>query len=79
MMKLTADDKAILAALSTDGGFVTGEVSKKVVRPQGRTTRTHSAAVRQQLLVLEGAGLVRKLDDQKPVCWVKTDAGAAIA
>lgn len=70
-MELTEYHQKILAALDTDGGFTTGDVAKRVSPLFGHNTRTHSAAVRSWLLQLEQAGLVRRLDDQKPVSWVK--------
>lgn len=35
----------------------------------GNTNHMHSAAARSWLLHLEHLGLVRRLDDEKPVCW----------
>lgn len=78
-MTLSDYDKKILAVLDTDGGFATGDVAKKVMPQFGRSVHAHSGAVRRWLIVLEGKGLVRKLDNDKPVCWVKTAAGVAIS
>jgi len=72
---LTEYEQRTLATLDTDGGFTTGDVAKRVQPMFGHSMRTHSAAVRQWLLGLERRGLVKRLDDEKPVCWVKVNAG----
>lgn len=61
----------ILAVLDTDGGFTTGDVAKRVTPIFGHNKRTHSHAIRSWLCDLQKRGLVKTLDDQKPVCWVK--------
>lgn len=66
---LSEYEKKILAALPSDGGLMTRDVAKKVYPMFGHTNHMHSAAVRSWLLHLEHLGLVRKLDDEKPVCW----------
>lgn len=69
---MSADYRAkILAVLDTDGGFTTGQVARKVSPIFGVSQRQHSGAIRSWLLQLKADGLVRELDDQKPVCWVK--------
>jgi hypothetical protein len=70
-MQLTAYHQKVLAQLDTRGGSTTSQVAGLVEPMFGHSRRTHSGAVRAWLLELEAAGLVRKLDDQKPVCWVK--------
>lgn len=72
MDTLTDYDKKILAVLNTEGGFTTVDVATKITPRFGSNNRQHSAAVRSWLCRLERNGLVRKLDDLKPVCWVKT-------
>ena len=62
-------EKKVLAALPRDGGLLTRDVAKKVQPMFGNTNHMHSAAVRSWLLHLEHLGLVRRLDDEKPVCW----------
>jgi len=62
-------EKKVLAALPSDGGLLTRDVAKKVQPMFGNTNHMHSAAVRSWLLHLEHLGLVRRLDDEKPVCW----------
>jgi len=61
----------ILSVLDTDGGFETGAVARRISPIFGHNARTHSAFVRNELLRLESEGLVRRLDENKPVCWVK--------
>ena len=58
-------------ALDTRGATLTGEVAKAVQPPSGTNQRQHSGAIRSCLLGLEKKGLVRRLDDEKPICWVK--------
>lgn len=47
-------------------------MAERVAPMFGHNRQMHSAAIRQWLLELMAAGLVREMDDQKPVCWVKT-------
>lgn len=77
-MTQTEYDKQILAALDTQGGFTTGQVAKKVLPRFGHNARTHSGAVRSCLEALERQGVVARLDEQKPMFWIKTAAGTEI-
>ena len=61
----------ILSVLEGRGGFTTGDVARHVEPIFGHNKRTHSGAVRQWLLELKASGLVRELDSEKPVVWVK--------
>lgn len=70
-MKLTEYHQKVLAVLDTEAAFVTGDVAKRVTPRFGHSNRTHSGAVRSWLLELEHAGLVKRLDDQTPACWLK--------
>lgn len=72
-MKHADCQQKILDALDTLGGFTTGQVAERVSPMFGHNKSTHSRAIRQQLLALKDAGLVREMDDQKPVCWIKTE------
>ncbi|MCK4120406.1 hypothetical protein ACI2UK_24460 [Ralstonia nicotianae] len=74
---LSEYDRKILAVLDTTGGYTTADVAKHVTPVFADNRRMHSAAVRSWLVQLERKGLVKRLDDLKPVCWVKVD-GAAI-
>ncbi len=74
---LTDYECQILATLDTRGGTATGDVAQKVRPLFGSNMHQHSGAVRSWLLQLERKGFVRKLDDQRPVCWVKTAAAVA--
>jgi len=70
---LTESQKPILAVLSEDGGFTTNRVA---VMARGNANLRHkSQMVRRELLELKRLGLVRELDDQKPVAWCRTYAG----
>lgn len=68
---MTDYDQKILDVLSTRGGFTTGDVAKRVMPMFGSNMHQHSGAVRSWLLRLEKSGLVRRLDNDKPVCWCK--------
>lgn len=68
-MILSPLDRRILTALDEIGGTLTGEINKKINGVcDGRT-------LRPKLLDLEKQGLIRRLDDDKPVCWCRTLAG----
>lgn len=74
--RLSRYDRWILELLSEDGGFVTGHIARNV--PMfGSNGHQQSGTVRSWLIDLKKRGLVRFLDDQKPVCWVRTAAGTA--
>ncbi|WP_150670963.1 hypothetical protein [Pandoraea anhela] len=75
-MSLSEYDKKILGILDARGAYTTADVAKRVEPQFGHNRRTHSGAVRSWLLNLERQGLVRRLDDQKPVCWLKVDQAA---
>ena len=68
--KISVHSAALVAVLDTVGGYVTGDVASKVLPTRDRNKRQHSMAVRAILLDLERHGWVRRLDDEKPVCWV---------
>ena len=70
-MSLSAYDKKILDVLDSAGAYTTADVAKRVTPQFGHNRRTHSGAVRSWLINLERKGLVKRLDDQKPVCWLK--------
>jgi hypothetical protein len=53
------------------GGFTTGAIAEAVLFEFGHNRHIHSAYVRQLLLGLERQGEVKRLDDQKPVCWTR--------
>ena len=61
----------ILDALDVVGGFTTGQIAKKVKPMFGTNNRQHSGAIRSWLIELERKGLVRRLDDKLPTCWIK--------
>lgn len=72
---LTEYQKQILSVLAEDGGFLTRRVTVAV---RGNANLRHdSQMVRRELLELKHHGLVRELDNQKPVCWCRTAAGTA--
>lgn len=68
----------LLSVLSEDSGFETGRASELAWadRFTGRNgKRIQSMWARGDLLRLEFAGLVSRLDNQKPVAWCRTAKG----
>ena len=68
---MTDYERKVLAVLDQHGAMLTRDVAAEVRPMFGHNSRTHSAAVRCWLLSLEKQGLVRRLDNQKPVCWLR--------
>jgi len=68
---LTDYEKKVLAALDEHGAMMTSDVATAVRPMFGNSNRMHSAAVRSWLLSLEKQGLVRRLDNQEPVFWLR--------
>lgn len=66
-------DEQILEALRGPGAYCTGDVARNCNPLFGHNNRTHTAFIRQRLLTLQRAGLVKPLDDLKPVCWVRVE------
>ncbi len=69
-------ENQILLVLDEVGGFDTSHIANKVGGSSNR--RKNSQLIRQLLLKLEEAGLVSKMDDEKPVCWLRTFAGSQV-
>ena len=75
---LVEHEYAILAVLDEDGGITTGQVSQSAQLSYcAHNARMRSGAVRSWLVGLQREGLVAPLDDEKPICWVRTAAGTA--
>lgn len=70
-MPLAEFETAILNVLDGQGGYTTGQIAERIDFQFGHNRRVHSAAVRTLLLGLEKRGVISRLDDQKPDCWVK--------
>jgi len=70
---LTKWQRAALMALEGEGGFTTGDIGRITGHGSGRTQSAwlHHAT----LLPLERSGLIAKMDAEKPIVWVLTDAG----
>ena len=62
------EEKAILELLDENSGFITKDLTSKAKISSSRETR-------RIVLVLKNAGLIKELDDQKPVAWCRTAAG----
>jgi len=56
---------------SGSGAYTTRQIAMKVTPMFGSNMHQHSASVRSWIIDLERDGFVQKLDDQKPVCWLK--------
>lgn len=77
-MKLTPFQRALLAVLDETGGFTTGRASERADHPYCRdNARQRSAAARYDFAEMMTEGLVRPIDDLKPIVWVRTKAGTA--
>ncbi|ENZ78080.1 MULTISPECIES: Lrp/AsnC family transcriptional regulator [Ralstonia] len=70
-MPLAEFETAILNVLDGHGGYTTGQIAERIDFQFGHNRRVHSAAVRTLLLGLEKQGVIKRMDDQKPDCWVK--------
>lgn len=63
-------EQSILRMLTRNGGWTTGQIARECVELTDGTSYTRSARVRQTLLDMQKRGLVKHMDDAKPVCWV---------
>jgi len=70
---LSTRDYNILDCLAEDAGFTTRQVALKAWTSHDRRG---SANCRLALLWLQREGYVGTLDNQKPVCWVRTRQGS---
>jgi hypothetical protein len=70
-------DRKILEVLAEDGGFVALAVARRANLMSGCNGRQQSGAAQSWLKSLEGRGFVAKMDDLKPICWIRTPAGTA--
>ena len=71
-------DMAILQFLDEDWAFATGTIAGVAWTEHSRNNRIRSAWTRNSLLRLEAFGYVRRLDDQKPDTWVRTQEGTRV-
>lgn len=62
----------ILAVLDPQAGFKTGDIARALGCPDHLNNAQWSARVRYELRMMQQDGLVGPLDDQQPICWVKT-------
>lgn len=74
---LTPSCYQLLEALDEDGGFTTGDVTKRSQLSFGCNAHQRSGAARSFLMLMMRDGYVRQMDDLKPVCWVRTPKGTA--
>ena len=79
-MKLESYDLAILRALDLDGGFAVRHIADRSAafdcgRSWPGAKRSQSGAIVGRLKKMEAAGLVKKMDDLKPIAWVLTTRG----
>ena len=72
---LDANDRQLLAVLDERGGSTTKLVTEQAGLYLDASPQAKWRWTRRRLLSLKKAGLVGVLDDQKPVCWLRTSAG----
>lgn len=77
-MNLNEKLHAILNVLDENVGWRTGDVAETANVYQHLGKRIASAWARNDLIQLERLGLAGRLDNQKPVCWVRTLQGTAL-
>lgn len=68
-------DRALLRALDERGGTLGSDAAE---RAWGARDRKSSAEARKRLARMAADGLVRPLDGEKPVAWVRTRAGTEV-
>lgn len=56
---------------NTTGGYVTGDIAKRIDTIYEGNRSVNSVFVRRILLDLESHGMVKKMDCEKPVVWMK--------
>ena len=74
-MSLDLIDWKILGVVDERAGSTALQVADEAKLSVGLNGRMRSGAARSWLKSLEGRGLVAKMDDLKPICWVRTTAG----
>ena len=66
-------DRALLGALGEKAGTLSGEAAVAAWGFIDRREKAREAVKR--LKTMERAGLVKRLDDLRPLCWLRTAAG----
>lgn len=74
-MPVSARAQKILAVLDEFGGTTSADAAAAAKLWGGYTDRAAGARCRQFLMLLEGKGLVRRLDNEKPTAWCRTHHG----
>lgn len=72
MPELHEIERRILLALATDGGLTSYDVATLAEIKVGCSPRVRSGAALSWLKRMETKGLVRRMDDEKPIAWIKT-------
>lgn len=75
MRELTDYDKKILAVLGFEQGLASGDIADQVRPVFGSNRRQHCAAVLSWLKRMEKEGWVARMDQEKPIAWVKVEQG----
>ncbi|WP_053077654.1 hypothetical protein [Burkholderia cepacia] len=70
---LTEYERKILTVPDTQGGVTIGDVAHQMMAMSTGNHRMHAGAIRWWFVQLERPGLVKRLDEEKPVCWIKID------
>ncbi len=68
------NDIEVLKNLEEDGGFTVTKISVRCA-PDSWNRRSTSGYLTALLRKMEDQGLVRRLDDLKPVAWCRTEKG----
>jgi hypothetical protein len=63
----------ILNALEFNCGRAVGDIAQSTGITFGHSRRTTSSYLTQKLVEMEKQGLVRRMDHEKPIAWVRTD------
>lgn len=72
---LSPEECTVLRILGEYGGAETKWVAERIPPTMLRSRRSHSMKIRSVLMALRRYGMVADMDDQKPICWIRTPKG----
>lgn len=70
--RLGHSDFRLLCCLSENGGWTSGQLARQMGYPN---VGSEAHLIRRDLLRMEALGWVGRLDEKRPVCWVRMRAG----
>lgn len=73
MIPFTELERAIFDCLDTRGGMLVRDIAALIPRAVGTSKAQHSQRVRACLEFMEMNGRVRRLDGEKPPCWIRAE------